>query len=117
MQRGFNVTTILMDGQSEYLSGDLDIMHIHLSTNADNAQVGDIKRMILTIKKRAHGIFNTSPFIKLTGRIIVELVDFFVFWLNALGNSVAGDLSVHTVITRLTVTYNQHCCLEFGEYV
>ena len=114
MQRGFNVTTILMDGQSECLSGDLGIMHIHLSTDAANAQVGDIKQMILTIKERARGIFNTLPFTKLPGRIIVELIYSVVFWLNALGKSTAGNLSERTIMAGLAVSYKRHCRIEFG---
>ena len=115
MQRGFKVTTILMDGKFEWLRGDLASIQIHLSTCAANTHVGGIDQTISTIKEGAHGIFNTLPFTKLPVRIIVELVDFVVFWLNALGDSVSGDLSLHTVMTGLTVTYKRHCCLEFCE--
>ena len=41
MQRGFKVTTILIDGKFECLRGDLAIIHIHLSTCVVNAHVGE----------------------------------------------------------------------------
>ena len=106
-----------MDGQLECLCGPLTSMQIHLSACASNAQVGEIEIMILTIKERARGIFNALPFTKLPGRIIVELIYSVVFWLNALGNSTAGDLSECTIMAGLAVSYKRHCRIEFGEYV
>ena len=116
-QHGFKIRTILMDGQFECLHWDLSRMKINLSTYTYNALVGEIERIILAIKESACGIFNTLPFTKLTGCIIVELLSFVVFWLNVLGESIASDLSLFTVMKGLTVSYKRHCVIKFCEYV
>ena len=78
---------------------------------------GEIEQIIHTIKERACGIFNTLPFTTLPGRIIVEIVAFVLFLLNALSNSVVSNLSPRTVMTGIMVTYKRHCHLGFGGYV
>ena len=117
MQHGFKIRTILMDGQFECLHWDLSRMKINLSTCTYNTLVGEIERIILAIKESACGIFNTLPFTKLTGCIIVELLSFVLFWLNVLGESIASDLSLFTVMKGLTVSYKRHCVIKFCEYV
>ena len=117
MKCGFKITNILMDGQFKPLRDNLYGLCIHLNICGSNSQIGEIDRMIYVIKERIRGTYNTLEFKKLFGRLIVELVYFVVFSLNALGESVAGELSVRTVMTDIVVSYKKHCRLEFGECV
>ena len=50
--------------------------------------------------------------------LVVELVKFAVFWLNAIpaNGGVSITVSPRTLMTGLTVDYNTHCHIHFGAY-
>ena len=79
MQRGFKITNILMDGKFACIRGDLAQLQINLNACSNNEHVGEIERLNLTVKKRVRGIYNTLPFKKIPGRMIIELVDLIIF--------------------------------------
>jgi Zinc knuckle len=118
-KRGFRVATILMDGQFDSLRGDLSELHLTLNTTANDEHVPEIERHIRTIKERARSIYNTLPFKQLPPRLVIELVYYCTFWLNSFPNynGVSTTLSPRTIVTGLTIDYNNHCQLEFGAYV
>jgi hypothetical protein len=80
-QRGFTLRTALMDREFECLRDD--IRGVTLNTTAASEHVPNIERQICVIKERARAIRSTLPFDKIPNRIIVELVNFVVLWLNA----------------------------------
>ena len=57
-----------------------------------------------------NSIYNTLPFKKMPGRIILDPVNLMIFWLNNLPTSpyVGGDLIPLQIITGLTINYMKH---------
>ena len=84
MQRGFKITNFLMDGQFTCIRVNLAELQININICSNDEHAGEIERLNRTIKERFRGIYNTLPFDKLPGRMIVQLVELFIFWLNAL---------------------------------
>jgi len=117
-QRGFRVRHALMDGQFEPLRGDLAAMGVELNTASNDEHVPEIERYNRTVKERVRGIYNTLPFKRMPGRMVIEMVSSSVFWLNAFpaNGGVSPTLSPRTLITGSTIDFNKHCKLEFGEY-
>ena len=68
-----------MDGQFQCFENHLSEEGITLTMCSKNEHVGEIERMIRTIKDRVHGIYATLDFIKIPGRLITELVYFCIF--------------------------------------
>ena len=71
---GFQVEEILMDGEFEPMRPDLLGNNIHLNTCSESEHVGEVERVNWTIKERTQGIYNTVPFEKMPGRLVVEMV-------------------------------------------
>ena len=95
---------------------------INLNVCSNDEHVGEIERMIRTIKERARGIYNTLVAVgikKLPGRLVVELIYTVVFWLNTFhpSPSIVPNMSPRAIITGQTIDFNKHCKYEFGEYV
>jgi hypothetical protein len=100
-QRGFRITTVLLDHEFNVLRGDLADRGISLNS------------------KRTRSVYNTLPFQRFPTRIVVELVAYCVFWLNSFPHQsgVSDTLSPRTILTGMNVDYLNHCRLEFGTYV
>ena len=116
---GFKVTTALMDGEFVPLRGGLAEIGVTLNETSRDEHVGDIERYIRTVKERMRAIYNTLPFHKVPGRLVIEMAKTVVFWLNAfppLGGA-SRDLSPRTILTGQKVDYKRHCRFQFGEYV
>ena len=118
-KRGFKIETMLMDGQFEGLIGDLAEIGITLNTVARGEHVPEVERHIRTIKERARCVYNTMPFNKIPGRMLVELIYYSVFWLNSFParDGISDTLSPRAIVTGSHVDFNKHCKLEFGAYV
>jgi hypothetical protein len=119
VKRGFNITTLLMDGQFDSLRGELSNMGITLNTVANAEHVPEIERHIRTVKERVRCVYNTLPFTQLTARMIIELVYYSTFWLNSFPaeGGVSDTLSPRAIVTGMQLDYNKHCRLEYGTYV
>ena len=78
-RRGFNVSTILLDSEFEFMKLRLLNLGVTLNTCSNNKHVGEIERMIMTVKERVCGTYNTLLFKKVPGRIIVKFFSFCVF--------------------------------------
>ena len=115
---GFKVTTALMDGEFVPLHGGLAEIGITLNETSRDKHVGDIERYIRTIKERMRAIYNTLPFHKVPGRLVIEMAKTAVFWLNAFPpfGGASRDLSPRTILTGQKVDYKRHCRFQFGEY-
>ena len=117
-QRGFRVVTILLDGQFEPLRGDLSDLNIALQTCARDDHIPEAERHIRTIKERARAIYNTLPFQRLPVRMIIELIHYCTFWLNAFphADGVSDMLSPRAIMSGLGIDHNKHCRIEYGAY-
>jgi hypothetical protein len=80
---GFLVEHALMDHQFVPLRGDLADIGVTLNETGRDEHVGEVERYIRTIKERVRCIYNTLPFAVSPPRIIIEMVNASVFWLNA----------------------------------
>lgn len=117
--RGFWVTHMLMDGEFKSNQSNLLKLNIFLNVCSKSKYITEMERMIRTIKERTRGIYNTLPFEKMPGWMIVEMVYAAVFWLNTF--HLAQDLLLHlnprTIITGLALDFSRHCKHEFGSNV
>ena len=115
---GFKITTALMDGEFVPLRGGLAEIGITLNETSRDEHVGDIERYIRTVKERMRAIYNTLPFHKVPGRLVIEMAKTAVFWLNAFPpfGGASRDLSPRTILTGQKVDYKRHCRFQFGEY-
>jgi hypothetical protein len=79
----------------------------------------EIEIQIRVAKERARAIWRTLPFKKIPDRVIVELINFVVLWLNAFPplSGVSKTYSPRTIMTGTTLDYAKHCKLPFGTYV
>jgi len=108
-----------MDGQFDALRADLADMQITLNTASNSEHVPEVERHLLTIKERAHAIYNMLHFPQLPTHMIIELIHYCTFWLNSFPTTteVSDTLSPCTIFTGHHITYKAHCKLEFGTYV
>ena len=108
-----------MDGQFEPLRGDLAEMGLQLNTVSNDEHVPEIERQIRTLKERTRAIYCTLPFCKIPRRLTIEMLYAANYWLNMFPRkgAISTTMSPRTLLTGLTMNYNRHCRLEFGEYV
>jgi hypothetical protein len=92
---------------------------VTLNTTATIEHVPEIERQIRVIKERARAIRSTLPFKRMPNRMIVELINFVVLWLNAFppSSGISKTYSPRTIMTGTTLDYNKHFKLPFGAYV
>ena len=62
-----------MDGEFVPLRGGLAEIGITLNETSRDEHVGDIERYIRTVKERMRAIYNTLPFHKVPGRLVIEI--------------------------------------------
>jgi hypothetical protein len=77
---GFKVETALVDREFECLRDD--IPELNLNTTAASEHFPDIERQIRVIKERMRSIKSTHPFKRLPARIVIEMMQYAVLWLN-----------------------------------
>jgi hypothetical protein len=114
--RGFTVDTALMDREFECLCCDLP--ELNLNTTADSEHVLDVERQIQVLKERPRAIMSTLPFKAIPGGIIIELVYYAAFWLNAFhpSSGVSASYSPRMIMTGMALDFAKHCKLPFGAY-
>ena len=117
-QRGFRVTVAIMDGQFEPLRGDLAGLNIGLQVAGHDDHVPEVERYIRTLKERVRAIYNTLPFQTLPARLVIEMVYYCNFWLNAFPHpdGVSNTLSPRNIVTGHGIDFTKHCRIEFGAY-
>jgi hypothetical protein len=105
-----------MDREFECLRGDLP--ELNLNTTAASEHVPDVERQIRVLKERSRAIRSTLPFKAIPRRIIIELVYYAAFWLNAFppSSGVSTFYSPRTIMTGMALDFNKHCKLQFGAY-
>ncbi len=87
-------------------------------TVAKNENVGDVENAIKHVKERFRAICTTLPFRHISARMIIELVNFCIMWINAFQSSVgvSAELSPRTIMTGQKMDFTKHCRSPFGAY-
>jgi hypothetical protein len=78
---GFTIKTALMDREFEYLRDD--IRCVTLNTMVASKHVPDIELHMRVIKDRAMSIISNLLFDTIPNRVVVDMLNFVVLWLNA----------------------------------
>ena len=70
------------------------------------------------MKERCRAVASYLPFNCLHKFIFVNLVYFFILWLNVLPvkNSVSQEFSPISIVLRTKLRWKQHCRINFGDY-
>jgi hypothetical protein len=115
---GFKVTHGHVNGEFEPMRGDLQATGMALNVVSNDEHVPEIERYIRTVKERIRCVYNTVPFKRMPSRMVIEMVQASVFWLNMFPatDGVSDTLSPRGIIVRLKLDYEKHCQLEFGSY-
>jgi Reverse transcriptase (RNA-dependent DNA polymerase) len=118
-KKGFNLHTLVMDGEFESLRPSLAGLSITLNVTSRDEHVPEAERRIRVIKERARAIWNTLPFERMPARMIIEMIYCANFWLNCFpaADGVSDTLSPRAIIDGTTIDFTRHCKLQFGEYV
>jgi hypothetical protein len=106
---GFMVQTAMMDMKFEKLETLLP--HVALNTTAAHEHVGEIERKIRVIKERARGTFNTLPYKKLPKMMVIELLHFYVMWMNSfpVKSGISKKWSPRELVSRHKLDAKLHC--------
>jgi hypothetical protein len=114
---GFKVSTLLMDNEFECLIPLLP--QLVVNTPAAREHVAEIERRIRTVKERGRGTKNVLPYKMLPKLMLVELINFAIFWLNAFPSEsgISDEYSPRELILRRGIDFNKHCRVPFGTYV
>jgi hypothetical protein len=106
------------DGEFEPMRGDLQEAGMNLHVVSNGEHVPEAERYIRTVKERTRCVYNTVPFKCMPSRMLVEMVQLIVFWLNMFPatDGVSDTLSPRGIIVGLKLDYTKHCQLEFRSY-
>ena len=81
-KQGFIIKMLHFDSEFLSLENNLAGNQITLNTTSEDEYVGNVKHLICTINEWMRGIYNTLPFTKYPGRLIIELCYASMFWFN-----------------------------------
>jgi hypothetical protein len=86
---------------------------------ATSEHVPDIERQIKVIKDCVRVIRSTIPFKRLPSRVIIEMMQYVVLWLNGFPSlsEVSQNFSPIIIMTGTALYLKKHCKIPFGAYV
>lgn len=78
-----------------------------------------VEHCICTIKECSQGVKNTLPYTRLPKLMLIELIHFAAFWLNAflLESGISDKYSPSELILQRGIDFTKHCRIPFGTYV
>jgi hypothetical protein len=119
IKSGFMLEIVEVDGQFEPLRGALSELGATLNRCSLEKHVPVAERWIHTLKERCWCIYNTLPFKKLPGMMMVQMVSTCNFWLNIFPPKygISRNINTRELIPGTRIDYNKHIQVEFGEYV
>jgi Reverse transcriptase (RNA-dependent DNA polymerase)/Zinc knuckle len=118
-KRGFNLHTLVMDGEFECLRPSLAAMSVTLNITSRDEHVPEAERRIRVIKERVRAIWNTLPFDRMPARMVIEMVYCCNFWLNCFpaADGISDTLSPRAIVDGTNIDFKKHCKVQFGDYV
>ncbi len=113
---GFNVHTILMDGEFEKVKDKLPLLLCN--TIAAKEHVSKAKRSIQMIKERAMGMICNIPFIYISQRLKKEFIYFVIPWPNVflVKTGISTIYSPQELLVHWWLDYKKHCRVLSGMY-
>ena len=116
--RGFTLDHMLTDFEFESMWAATTVLGIKLNTTSASEHVGDIERFIRVLKERIRGFVSTLPFTKYPKMMKIEMVHFYLFWLNIFPRK--GGISDHfdpvILVDGTEANFNVQCRVPFGSY-
>jgi hypothetical protein len=113
---GFNVKTILMDGEFEKLKNILPT--VECDTTAAKEHVSEVEHSIRTVKERTWWLIDTLPFDNIPRRMKIKFVYLIMLWLNTflVKTGVLLIYSPWELLVRWRLDYKKHCRVLPGIY-
>jgi hypothetical protein len=117
-KRGFRVTMGHTDGEFESMREDLLDLGMELNVFSNDEHVPEVEWYIRTIKERTRCVYNTLPFKRISSRMLVEMVQASVFWLNTFpsDDDVSDTPSPRDLIVGRKIDFNKHCRIQYRTY-
>jgi hypothetical protein len=117
--RGFTVKFLMVDIQFRGIKDRNNPTGVLVNVVSRDEHVEDIERLIRVYKERIRCYWAMLPFKKIPGMMVVKLVEAVKFYVNAfvLKSGVSQHLSPMTFVEGVTLDYNKHFQVIFGEYV
>ena len=93
-----------------------DFPYINTNPTAKSDHVPETERQIRVIKERARSIRIKITFQRLPNRIIVDMMNFWVMWINdfTVKSGVSKTYSPQIIMTGISLDWTKHCKAEFG---
>jgi hypothetical protein len=94
------------------------LAHVASNTIANREHVGKIAQKIRVIKERARGTINTLPYKKLPRLMVIELLHFFVMWMNSfpVRSGIPDKWIPRELVSRHKLDAKLHCRAPFRLY-
>jgi hypothetical protein len=116
--RGFTVKFLMVDIKFRGIKDRNNLTGVTVNVVSRDEHVEDIERLIRVYKERIRCYWSMLPFKKIPRIMVVKLVDTVKFYVNAfvLKSGVSQHLSPMTIVEGVTLDYNKHFQVIFGEY-
>merc|ERR1711884_440630 len=107
-QRGFIVKYMWADNEFECLREDLLSIGVTLYICAANEHISFIERDVRTVKQRYRSIRHSLPYTTMPSLMVIHLVMFVYFWLNAFPpkNGVSDKVTLGEFIGDRVIDFN-----------
>jgi hypothetical protein len=91
---------------------------VECNTTAAKEHVSEAEQMIRVVKKHARRLIGTLPFDHIPQQMKMELIYFFVLWLNAfpVQNRISAVHSPRELLVQWKTDYRKHCQVLPGTY-
>jgi uncharacterized membrane protein (DUF106 family) len=92
---------------------------VNLNTTVDSEHFPNIQRQIRVIKERMRAIRSTLPLKRLQSRVMIEMMQYVVLWLNGFPplSGISQAFIPRTIMTGTMLGFKKHCKIPCGAYV
>jgi hypothetical protein len=120
LNRGFHITTLLVDGEFAPLQVLIQSMtggpRVNLTSASEH--VPEIERRIRVVKERSRSLRHSLPFNRIPKLMTIHMVFIAVKLLNHFPpkGGISDTVSPKTIMTGETLDYKKHLSLQLGQY-
>ena len=120
LNRGFHITTLLVDGEFAPLQVLIQSMiggpRVNLTSASEH--VPEIERRIRVVKERSRSLRHSLPFNRIPKRMTIHMVFIAVKLLNHFPpkRGISDTVSPKTIMTGEALDYKKHLSLQLGQY-